>query len=241
MILAAGEGTRLRPLTENIPKAMLPIGGVPLVHRTIRWLAWYGIEEIVINLYYKGEKIRAYLGDGERLGVRINYSPEETLLGTAGGVKRAAHHFTGTFVVVYGDVLTNFDLNDMAWHHSANGALATLALTQATDTGGAGIVEIAKDYRITGFVEKPAPGTSKNGFVNGGIYIMEKDILKDIPTSSKMDFAYDIFPRLINENRPLYGYLLHPEDYLIDIGSFAKYEKANIDIARLKQETFYVA
>ena len=117
MILAAGEGTRLRPLTLKIPKVLLPVGEAPLIEHTLSWINNYGISEVAINLYHLGEKIKDFLGDGSRLEMSITYSPEENLLETAGGVKRMEPFFTDTFVVVYGDVLTSFDLDDMVSFH----------------------------------------------------------------------------------------------------------------------------
>jgi len=143
MILAAGEGTRLRPLTLETPKVLLPVGGRPLIEHTLAWLRSHGIREIAINLYHLGDKIKDFLGDGSHFGVKISYSEEEKLLGTAGGAKRMAHLLLpnpqspipspqsptpSPFVVIYGDVLTNFNLTAMLQFHREKSALATLAL-----------------------------------------------------------------------------------------------------------------
>jgi len=230
MILAAGEGTRLRPLTLNTPKAMLPVAGTPLMLRTIRWLKLYGITEIGINLHYLGGRIIGCLGDGTDLGVKIEYSPEEIILGTAGGVKRMESFFhEGTFVVVYGDILTDFNLGKMIDYHYTTGAITTVALITTLNTSEVGIVELDKKGRILSFVEKPPLGTEKGNLANGGIYVVEPKIFDYIPGEELSDFAFDIFPRLLNDGLPLYGYKLEPKEYLIDIGSIDKYEKANRD------------
>ena len=148
MILAAGEGTRLRPLTLETPKALLPIRGRPLIEHQLFWLNHHGIREVAINLYHLGNKIKDHLGDGSRFGMKICYSPEETLLGTAGGVKRIEHFFNDTFVVVYGDILTDFDLSDMVKFHREKKAVATLAIFEAPNPWEVGVVELNKEGRI---------------------------------------------------------------------------------------------
>jgi len=242
MILAAGEGTRLRPLTLEIPKVLLPIGGVPMICYTLAWLKRHGISRIIINLYHLGEKIREFLGDGSRFGMEIVYSPEEILLGTAGGVKKMERFLAAKsqssvanlFVVVYGDVLTDLDLSAMISFHRAKNALATLALFQATNPREVGVVKLDKEDRVVSFTEKPEslilnpqpPLT----LANGGIYILQRELLDYIPGQGFVDFACDIFPKLIELGLPIYGYRLQPGDYLIDIGSPEKYHKANEDV-----------
>lgn len=230
MILAAGEGTRLRPLTIETPKALLPVGGVPLIRHTIGWLAGFGISEIAINLYHLGENIRSYLGGGSRLGVNIYYSSEKTLLGTAGGVKKIEEYFSETFVVVYGDVFTNFNLGAMLSFHRSKSSLATIAVLRVPNPWEVGVVEVSKESRILNFIEKPPRNTETSNLGSGGIYVMEKEILNHIPPDGYCDFAYDIFPRLLKLDLPLYGYVLNSEDYLIDIGTAEKYQRANEDV-----------
>ena len=209
MILAAGEGTRLRPLTLNTPKTMLPIGDTPLIVHIIRWLKLFGITEIGINLHYMGNTISDYLDNGSRLGVQIEYSQEDKILGTAGGVKRMAGFFAKSpFVVVYGDVLTNFNLEKMMDYHMMTGALATIALVTVPNTNEKGIVELNKQGRMLSFVEKPPKGTEKSNLSNGGIYVLEPKVLDYIPEDGFSDFAFDIFPRMLNDGLPIYGYKL---------------------------------
>jgi len=239
MMLAAGEGTRLRPLTLETPKVLVPIGGVPLICYTLIWLKSHGIREVVINLHHLGEKIKAFLGDGTRFGVSIHYSPEETLLGTAGGVKRAERFFSNTFVVVYGDVLTDFNLSDMVRFHQPQKALATLALTKVANPRETGIVRLDEHDRVVSFVEKPPGGAVAGDMANGGIYILEREIFRFIPDERYCDFAYEVFPRLVEAGYFVYGYRLRPEDYLVDIGSMEKYRRANEDVAAGKVRLRY--
>ena len=230
MILAAGEGTRLRPLTLETPKVLLPVGGIPLIEHTLTWLKSYGISEVAINLHHLGEKIRDFLGDGFRFGVKVVYSPEETLLGTLGGVKRVAHFFGKTFVVVYGDVLTNFNLSDMLRFHQMKNSLTTIVILRLPNPLDVGIVEMNQEEKILSFVEKPPPGSETGNLGSGGVYVLEKEIFDYIPDEGYCDFAYDIFPKLVELRLPVYGYVLRPGDYLIDIGTTEKYQKANEDV-----------
>lgn len=230
MILAAGEGTRLGPLTITTPKVLLPVAGIPMIEHTLGWLKSHGIFQVAINLFHLSEKIRDFLGDGSHLGVNITYSPEEFLLGTAGGVRRMKYFFSNTLVVVYGDVFTNFSLSAMIRLHKARNPLATIAISKVLDPWNIGVVEINEERRVLNFVEKPAPGSEIGNFGNGGVYVLEKRILDYIPSEGFSDFAYDIFPKLIEDNLLIYGYVLKADDYLIDIGTLDSYQKANEDI-----------
>lgn len=229
MLLAAGEGTRLRPLTLETPKALLPIGGRPLIEHQLSWLSHHGISEVAINLYHLGEQIKNFLGDGSRFKMKITYSQEETLLGTAGGAKRMEQFFDSTFVVVYGDVLTSFDLSAMIQFHRRKKAMATLAIFEASNAKEVGVVELDEAGRILSLVEKPQSLVSSPQppiHASGGVYVLKKEVLNYIPLHGFSDFAYDILPKLIQLGFPLYGYPLRPEDYLIDIGTIEKYYKA---------------
>lgn len=230
MILAAGEGTRLRPLTLETPKPLLPVGDIPVVIRQLQWLKSHGVGTIAINLYHIGEKIEAELGDGSRFGMKIYYSNEETLLGTAGGLKRMETIFDSTFFIAYGDILTDLSLTEMAAFHREKNALVTIALFETQTPWEVGVVELEEDGRVISFTEKPPRGTEKGNLSNGGIYVAEPDIFNYIPESGYSDFGFDIFPKLLTENRKMYGYTLKPDDYLIDIGTLGKYRKANDDM-----------
>jgi NDP-sugar pyrophosphorylase family protein len=235
MLLAAGEGTRLRPLTLEMPKVLLPIGGQPLIEYQLSWLKHHGIQEVAINLYHLGNKVKDFLGDGSHFGVKIFYSTEEKLLGTAGGVKRMEHFFHNTFVIVYADVLTNFDLSAMVKFHQEKKAAATLVIFEAPNPTEVGVVEMSPEGRILSFVEKPkAANLELQSLASGGVYILEKEVLKYIPAQGFSDFAYDIFPKLLELSLPIYGYALKSQDYLIDIGTIEKYNQANKDIMKFK-------
>lgn len=235
MLLAAGEGTRLRPLTLETPKVLLPIGGRPLIEYQLSWLKRHGIEEVAINLHHLGNKVKDFLGDGSHFGVKIFYSTEEKLLGTAGGVKRMEHLFHNTFTVVYADVLTNFNLSAMVKFHQQNKAVATLVIFEAPNPTEVGVVELSPEGRILSFVEKPKTANLElQSLASGGVYVMEKEVLKYIPSQGFSDFAYDIFPKLLELSLPIYGYALKSQDYLIDIGTIEKYNQANKDVLGLE-------
>jgi len=230
MVLAAGEGTRLRPLTLETPKVLLPVGAKPLIEYILAWLKKHGMREIAINLCYLGDKIKHFLGDGSQLGVKLYYSHEEIALGTAGGVKRMEHFFSNTFVVACGDILTDFDLTAMIKFHRQKAALATLALVEVSNPWEVGIVVKDETGRVVSFVEKPPRGTELSNMASAGIYVLEREVFNHIPSQSFCDFGGDIFPKLIQGNLPVYGYVLHPEDYWIDIGTLEKYQQANRDV-----------
>jgi NDP-sugar pyrophosphorylase family protein len=230
MILAAGKGLRLKPFTLETPKVLLPVGGVPLICHTLTWLKRYGISRVTINLHYLGNKIRNFLGDGSRFGVEISYSYEENLLGTAGGVKKMERFFNDTFLVVYGDILTNIDLSNIVGFHRKKKAMITLVLSEITNPYEVGIVQLNKRNRVIDFVEKPPGGTYYGNLANGGIYVMERGILDYVPNHGFYDFAYDIFPKLIQRHLPIYGYSINPQAYLVDIGTYEKYQLVNRNI-----------
>ena len=230
MILAAGEGTRLRPLTLEIPKVLLSVGEIPLIEYTLTWLNSHGIQEVVINLHHLGNKVKSFLGDGSRLGMKISYSPEKRLLGTSGGLKHMEQFFDDTFVVVYGDILTDFDLSAMIEFHKQMEAIATLAIFEAPNPQEVGVVELNPKGRILSLVEKPQSSIYHPPVLgSGGIYVLEKEVLSYIPDRGFSDFACDVFPKLIKLGLPIYGFKLKPEDYFIDIGTLDKYQKANND------------
>lgn len=231
MILAAGEGTRLQPLTIDTPKPLLPVAGTPLICYSLTLLRQHGIREVAVNLHHHGQKITDYLGNGSRLGMSIHYSCEEDLLGTAGGVKKVAHLFDGTFVVLYGDVLTDCDLSALIRFHRKHGGVATLALSTAANPWEVGVVQLDGGSRVLDFVEKPPKGSPVGNLANGGVYVLERAILDYIAESGASDFGFDVFPRLLREGVPIYGYPLPAETYLIDIGTPEKYSRAGADVA----------
>jgi len=228
MVLAAGEGTRLRPLTLNCPKPMLPLAGRPLLEYTLEWLRRHGIVNVAINLHHRPEAIIDHFGDGKAFDVRITYSLEETILGTAGGVRKLQSYFDGTFVVVYGDVLTNLDLTALVGFHRHKEALATMTLYQVDNPWECGIVELDGEGRISRFVEKPPRERVFSRLANAGVYVLEPMALDFIPADSLYDFGRDLFPDLVVKGLPVYGYPI--AEYLIDVGTPAKYRQAETDL-----------
>lgn len=232
MILAAGEGRRLRPLTDAVPKPMLPVGGRPLVVHLIDLLRSHGVREIAINLHHQPEAISAFLGDGRHFGVRVTYSLEERLLGSAGGVKRMEAFFGDEpFLVIYGDVLTGLDLTALHAFHTSRGAALTMALHQPEALNECGVVDLSEDGRVLAFVEKPGPGEEPSRWANAGIYIVEPPVLRQIPPDTPFDFGADLFPLLLERAASLYGYV--SDAPVVDIGTPEGYVRAEAVARRL--------
>ncbi|HLI27388.1 MAG TPA: sugar phosphate nucleotidyltransferase [Chloroflexota bacterium] len=229
LLLAAGEGTRLRPLTADRPKPMLPVAGKPLLAHLVELLRQHGITELAINLHYCPTVITDYFGDGRQFGVQITYSYEPTLLGTAGAARQLAWFFDRTFLVLYGDVLTDLNLTALLEWHRAHEARATLALYEVDDPTRCGIVELDADDRITRFVEKPAAAAGLGRLANAGAYVLEPAVLAAVPPGRPCDFGRDVFPALLARGAALYGY--RTDSYVLDIGSPERYTQANADLS----------
>jgi len=226
MILAAGKGTRLRPLTLKTPKPMLPIAGKPVLEHTLELLRRHGIHRVVINLYHQAEAVIVHF-DGGSKGQEIIYSVEPELLGTAGGVAAMRSSFVDPcLLVIYGDVLTNMNLSALLDFHVRRGGVATLALYRVPNPTECGLVETATDGRILRFVEKPPPEEVFTDWANAGIYALDTSVLDAIPQNAFYDFGHDLFPALLARGAALYGYPLRDHEYLIDIGSLEKYHRA---------------
>lgn len=223
MVLAAGAGTRLRPLTDAIPKPMLPIGGEPLLVHLLRWLKRYGVGDVALNLHHLPEVIQEALGDGSRLGLNLIYSFEPELLGTAGAVKKLEAFFDQPFVVVYGDLLLDGDLAALIDYHRSRRALVTLGLKHTDDPQSQGMIACDSAGRVLRFVEKPARWDEVQRTANAGVYIVEPSVLQYIPADRPSDWGHDMFPLLIAQGVPLYAQLL--EGTVIDIGTPAVYEQ----------------
>ena len=228
MILAAGEGTRLRPLTLTLPKPMIPIVGKPLLERTLWWLAGQGVTEAAINLYHRPQAIPAYFGENFA-GIRLHYFFEDTLRGTAGGLKAAERLFQDApFYVIYGDNLIHADLKRLAEFHAAHQGVATLGLFHHPNPPAAGIVGLEAGNRITRFVEKPPADQVFSDLANAGVYVLDPSVLDAIPPAGPSDFGRDIFPALLAQGKPLFGTLLG--GYLQDTGTPEAYRQANWDM-----------
>ncbi|HKV43316.1 MAG TPA: nucleotidyltransferase family protein [bacterium] len=214
MILAAGWGTRLRPLTDTTPKCMVRIGGRPLLEYTLRWIRQFGVTEIVVNLHHLPRAVTSYFGDGTAWGLRIRYSVEERPLGTAGGVKRMSRFFGAPFFVWYGDNLSTCLLDRLWASHRAKGGIGTIALYHRRDAVHSGIVGLDRDNRVRRFLEKPKPQEVFTHWVNAGIFVLEPEIVKMIPSRRCLDFGRDVFPDLLARNARLYGYRMSKREKL---------------------------
>ncbi len=228
MVLAAGLGTRLRPLTDLISKPMAPIVNKPVMEHIVELLKKYDFKEIVCNLHWYPEAIKDYFADGSKWGVNITYSYESELLGTAGGVKKVEAFFeNNTFLILSGDALTDIDLSALIEFHREKGGICTLALTEVEDPSQYGVVILDNDSKIMGFQEKPLMGEAKSKLANSGIYVFEPEIFNYIPAGSFYDFGRDLFPKLLIENIPYYGF--KHSRYWNDVGSFEEYQQGNFD------------
>jgi NDP-sugar pyrophosphorylase family protein len=228
LILAAGEGTRLRPLTLDRPKPMLPVGGRPMLEHLVCLLRQHAVTEVAINVHYKPQTIVEYLREGNQFGVSITYSLEQQLLGSAGAARKLDWFLDETFFVLYGDVLTDIDLSALAERHRRASAVATLALYEVEDPSRCGMVETDLDGRVTGFVEKPAPGQAHGRLANAGIYVVEPGVLDGIPRGTPYDFGADVFPDLVARGLPVHAY--EQPGYILDIGSPERYAQAERDL-----------
>lgn len=225
VILAAGEGSRLRPLTSAQPKPMLPIAGRPLLEHTVRWLRHHGITQISINLHHHARVVIDHFGDGSQFGVPIAYSVEDTLLGTAGGVKRMARSFDVAFVVVYGDVLTDFDLTELVALHASGPKEPhiSLCLYRVANPRACGIVALDEAGRVTRFVEKPSPEELFSDLASAGVMLVDPGVLAYVPDDRPYDFGADLLPQLLRVGVPVYGWPLPSSASLIDIGTPENY------------------
>lgn len=229
MILSAGAGTRLLPLTLTIPKPMLSIANKPALEHIIELCKKHNIFKIKMNLFYLPEYIDRYFKDGKDFGVDISYSIEKKLLGTAGGIKRIQSFFDETFVVLSGDGFTDIDLSAMLEFHKKNGSKATIAVKEVDDPSKFGVVVTDSNFMITSFQEKPKKEEALSKLVNLGIYIFEPEILDLIPPKEEYDFGFQLFPKLLKEKIPFYAF--STDCKWSDIGSLEEYWKVNLDSA----------
>jgi mannose-1-phosphate guanylyltransferase/phosphomannomutase len=228
VIMAGGEGTRLRPQTSNLPKPMLPLVGRPMMEHIVSLLRRHGITDIVVTVAFLPNAIRSYFGDGSELGVRMVYATEESPLGTAGSVRNARDELTERFLVISGDVLTDIDLTSVIAFHDKNQALATIALCSVEDPLEFGIVITREDGSIERFLEKPGWGQVFSDTINTGIYVLEPEIFDLIPEGQVVDFSGEVFPAALERGDPLFGYVA--DGYWEDVGTSAAYLKAHEDI-----------
>jgi mannose-1-phosphate guanylyltransferase / phosphomannomutase len=227
VVMAGGEGTRLRPLTSNQPKPMVSIVGKPCMEHILELLRRHGLEDVVVTVAFLPQAIRGYFGDGEAMGLNIEYSVEETPLGTAGSVRLASGKLDDTFLVISGDALCDIDLGALVAFHREKGAAATIGLVSVDNPLEFGIVVTDEDGRIERFLEKPSWGQVFSDTINTGIYVLEPEVLKHVPKDGPFDFSKELFPLLLEMGRPLYGHVC--QGYWQDIGNLDQYRQANFD------------
>jgi mannose-1-phosphate guanylyltransferase len=239
MILAAGLGTRLRPITYEMPKPMVPVLNRPVMEHIVELLARHGFGEVIANLYWFPELIRDRLGDGSRFGVELSYREEEALLGTSGGVRNAADFLGEEFLVISGDALTDIDLAAMREFHASHGGIATLATKRVDDTSQFGVVICGDDGRVQGFQEKPDPAEALSDLANCGIYMFRSEIFDYFPDPGESkaagpddppgfaDWALDVLPALLEADVPFYSHEIGA--YWNDIGNLEELRQGNFD------------
>ena len=226
--MAAGLGTRLQPLTYEVPKPMVPVVNRPIMEHILTLLARHDLTQVIANLHWYPETIRAHFGDGSSLGIDLTYSYEDELLGTAGGVRNVRDYFDdGAFCVMAADALTDIDLQALARTHAEHDWIATLATKRVSNVGEYGVVVTGADDRVQGFQEKPDPAEALSDLANCMIYVLEPEIFDYFPDKQEVDFALDVFPALLEHDVP-FG--VHVADaYWNDVGSVTEYLQGNLD------------
>jgi mannose-1-phosphate guanylyltransferase/phosphomannomutase len=227
VVMAGGEGTRLRPLTSNQPKPMVPIVGKPCMEHILELLRAHGMDDVIVTVAFLPQAIRGYFGSGDALGIDIAYSVEESPLGTAGSVRLAADQLDEPFLVISGDALCDLDLTRLVEVHRERNAAVTIGLVSVDNPLEFGIVVTDEDGKIERFLEKPSWGQVFSDTINTGIYVIDPEALRHVPADRPYDFAKELFPLLLEMGRPLYGYVL--DGYWQDIGNLDQYRQANYD------------
>ena len=226
MILAAGMGTRLKPLTDNRPKCLMPLAGRPLIEWTLDWLKQHGVTECMINLHYLPEQVKDFVGDGSRFGMAVQYSFEPALLGTAGAVKKVADFFDEPFYMIYGDNFSQWNLQGLKGVFSHQHPMVVMAVHWRDDVKHSGMIEMAADGQITKIIEKPKIEDVTSHYVNAGFFFMDPGIFQFIPPDQYCDFSYDVFPSVLQIGQKMYAVKM--DEPIIGIDDLAAYEKANV-------------
>ena len=230
VIMAGGEGTRLRPLTSQRPKPLAPALNLPIMEHIVLLLKQHGINDIVVTLHYLADEIQGTFGDGSEWGVNIVYSVEDTPLGTAGSVKQAEEHLKDdTFLIISGDALTDINLDKAIAYHRAKQSLATIVLSHVPNPLEFGVVITDDDGHIRRFLEKPSWGEVFSDTVNTGMYILEPSIFDYMRLGKNYDWSHDIFPQILSESKPLFGYVMD-NDYWCDVGNLQQYREAQYTV-----------
>ncbi len=229
VVMAGGEGTRLRPMTANQPKPLLPVVNRPIMEHVLRLLRRHGFTDTVVTVQFLASLIRNYFGDGDELGMNLQYATEETPLGTAGSVKNAESELRDSrFVVISGDALTDIDLSDMARFHHEHQALVTVALKRVPNPLEFGIVITREDGHIDRFLEKPTWGQVFSDTVNTGVYMMEPEVFEHVAAAEKVDWSQEVFPKLLEIGAPVYGYIA--DAYWEDVGTLESLVQVQADV-----------
>ncbi|HLI43366.1 MAG TPA: NDP-sugar synthase [Acidimicrobiales bacterium] len=231
IVLVGGEGTRLRPLTYDVPKQMLPVVDRPMIEHVAAWLARHGIDRVVLSLGYRPDAFIEAFPSGEIEGARLCYAIEPELLDTAGALRYAAESagVDDTFVALNGDVLSDFDVTSLVAFHKDAGAEATIQLTPVDDPSSFGVVPTSDDGRVLAFIEKPEPGTARTNMINAGCYVLEPSVLARIAGDRRVSIERETFPLLVAAGSL---YAASSESYWLDTGTPAKYLQASLDILR---------
>jgi len=232
VIMAGGFGTRIQPLTINMPKPMIPLVNRPIMLHTVELLKKHGIDELVMLLHHQPDNIKNFFGDGSEFGVRITYVTPLEDLGTAGAVKAAAKYLREPFLIISGDLLTDFNLTEVLQFHAQNKAKATITLTSVKDPLQFGVVITDKEGRITKFLEKPGWSEVFSDTINTGIYVINPDVLDLIPEDTNRDWSHDVFPKMLEQDDALYGCKL--TGYWADVGNTDSYIDTSSDILQHK-------
>jgi len=227
--MAAGLGTRLRPLTYEVPKPMVPVANRPVMEHILRMLPGHGLEQVISNLHWFPETIRNRFGDGSELGIELTYSDEEELLDTAGGVWNVRDFLTedGSFIVMAGDALTDVDLTALIDAHAAHDGVATMTVKKVANVSEFGVVLTDSEGRVSGFQEKPDPAEALSDLANCMIYAFRPEIFDYFPEDPHVDWAKQIFPLLLEQDVPFHVH--ETERYWNDVGSLPEYLQGNID------------
>ncbi|MET7641538.1 mannose-1-phosphate guanyltransferase [Streptomyces sp. NPDC005438] len=229
VVMAGGEGTRLRPMTSSMPKPLLPVVNRPIMEHVLRLLKRHGLTETVVTVQFLASLVRNYFGDGDELGMELTYANEEKPLGTAGSVKNAEEALRDdSFLVISGDALTDFDLSELIAFHRERGAMVTVCLTRVPNPLEFGITIVDEEGKVERFLEKPTWGQVFSDTVNTGIYVMEPEVFDYVEPDVSVDWSGDVFPRLMKDGKPIYGYVA--EGYWEDVGTHESYVKAQADV-----------
>ncbi len=227
VILVGGEGTRLRPLTSTVPKPVLPLVDRPLIVHMLEWLKRHGVDDVVLSCGFLATSVRNVIGEGGQHGLRIRYVEEPEPRGTAGALKYAESFLDERFLMLNGDVLTDLDLTEQVAQHERTGATGTLGLVPVDDPSAYGLVRLAADGAVRGFVEKPPADQIDTRLISAGAYVLERSVLDLVPPDRNVSIEREVWPRLVGEG--LYGYA-HRGAYWLDIGTPQHYLQATFDI-----------